>query len=359
MYRDKLISFLLNRGWLIVKENAKFLELAPPDSLLIPNEYTISIPISTDKVDFKPFMTNVQLIIGEIYNLSKDELDLILEKEQTIFSVRVYDDETKDGKISLVRFDDLMDRVKNILLSAANFVVNPDITNTKTYDEATKYLNLCQFLQTEKGSFIAKIQLPTKEIIRPVDLFNTEPITSEQINEKVEEVLSFVSQSILNGNFNVTDNYVLENEGKLNLKLLKEIEILYDKVDIKNIDFSFSSIGESAIVQSQNVTREQITTLSDFIQEVSNKVYEVVEAEFTGKILSLKSKDPDGLKNRITLGGVFDNLPVTSSASLESEPYKLAIEAHKFKKSLIIRGMAKKSKSKLRFTEIYEVRLKE
>jgi hypothetical protein len=359
MYREKVISFLLNREWLIVKENPKFIELAPPDALNIPNPYTISIPVSADKSDFKPFMANVQLIIGEIYNLSKDELDLILEKEQTIFSVRVYDDDTKDGKISLIRFDDLMDRVKNILLNAANFVINPDITNTKTYDEASKYLNLCQFLQTEKGSFVAKIQLPSKEIIRPVDLFNTEPITSEQINEKVEEVLTFVSRTVLKGNYDITDDYVLENEGKLNLKLLKEIEILYDKVDIKNIDFTFSSLAESTIVHSQNVTREQITCLSDFIEEVSNKIFEVAEVELTGKIMSLKSKDPDGLRNKVTIGGLLDNFPVTASASLESEPYKLAIEAHKFKKNIVIRGMAKKSKSKVRFIDVYEVKLKE
>ena len=359
MIQDKIILFLQNRGWVIAKQNDKFIELAAPEHFGFPEDYTIAIPKSEHKIDFAAFISNIESVIGEIYQLSSDEIEVILEKEQTVFSMRVYDDATQNGRISLTRFDDLLDKVKNILLNAASFVINPDVTNTKIYNEATRYLNLCQFLHTEKGSFVAKIQLPSKEVIIDEDMFNDKPIISEDINSKIEEVLSFVTNSVFKGNFEISDSYVLENEGKLNLKLLKEIESLYDKVDLKNIDFTFSNISDTSVVQSQNVTREQITTLSNFIEGVSDIIFEVVQVEFTGKVLSLKSKDPDGMKNKIELKGLLDNLPFTATASLDSNTYKTAIEAHKYKKYIVIKGVAKKGKTTLKFTDIFDVQLKE
>ena len=62
---------------------------------------------------------------------------------------------------------------------------------------------------------------------------------------------------------------------------------------------------------------------------------------FTGHIIALKSKNPDGLKNSVTFTGIHDNLPMIASANLDSEHYKDAIEAHKLKQYITVRGLAK------------------
>ena len=74
--------------------------------------------------------------------------------------------------------------------------------------------------------------------------------------------------------------------------------------------------------------------------------------DFSGKAITLKSKNPDGLKNSVIITGVNDGMAMVATANLDSEHYKDAIEAHKLKQNIIVTGLAKRTKSRARFIEI-------
>src|SRR6266542_2001025 len=338
MIQEKIISFLTNRHWVVIDNNAKLINYRPPADLNLPEGFTISIPTSNDFSDFNQFIDNTLEIIGTLYNYSIEELKLMLDKEQTIFSIRIYDDKIKDGRISLTRFEQVLERVKAILLDTASFVIDKNPLSFRVPPEAQKYLNLCEFIETQKGSFIAKIQLPQKELIKENELFDRNEIYSEEINDKVKDVLSYVNNEVFTvvDKINVTDDYLIENEEHINLKLLKNIEIFYLNADIKNIDFTFSSISETEKIESLNITKAKIHRLTELIEDVSNKTIETADIAFRGQIITLKSKDPDGSRNNVILGGVYDDLPVIASVKLDSEHYKKAIEAHKLKQYINI-----------------------
>lgn len=354
MIIEKIILFLTNRNWLIAGKNAKFGNYRPPADLHLPDGFTISIPNSNNFKDFQQFIDNTLETIGILYNFSIEELKLMLDQEQTIFTIRIYDEKTKDGRISLTRFEQVIERVKGILLDTASFVIDKNPLSFKVPPEALKYLNLCEFIETQKGSFVAKIQLPQKELIKDNELFDRKEIYSEEINNKVRDVLTFVNNEVFsNANkINVTDDYILENLSNINLKLLKNIELFYLNADLKNIDFTFSSVLETDKIESQNITKLKINHLTELIEDVSNKTIEIAEMTFRGQIISLKSKDPDGSKNEVILGGVYDGLPVIANIKPNSEHYKEAIEAHKLKQFINITGMAKKTKTRIGFTNI-------
>jgi hypothetical protein len=79
----------------------------------------------------------------------------------------------------------------------------------------------------------------------------------------------------------------------------------------------------------------------------------------SGKIIGLHSKDPDGLKNSVTYTAQYEQMALAVTANLDSELYKLAIEAHKLKQTITITGIAKKTKSKARFIEILGLSVEE
>ncbi len=66
----------------------------------------------------------------------------------------------------------------------------------------------------------------------------------------------------------------------------------------------------------------------------------------------LKSKDPDGLKNSITMSGVYNDMPVVATANLSSDDYKEALEAHTVKEYVKISGLAKTTKTRIRFIRV-------
>lgn len=349
MVTDRIINYLKNRAWLVVREDAQFVHLSPPTEFNLPKEYNLSIPKTQDKVDFVRYYDNLLEIFSDFYNLGKQDLDALLKEADTILRVKIHDEGTSEGKINFVRFEGFIERLKAIITDTASFVIDKNLTSTRTPAEAQRYLNKCHFLQTEKGSYITKIQLPTKETIKDANLFYP-AIVAEEINNKLLEVLGYVNTEIFEkAPVQVTDDYLMENEGVLNVKLLRDIETLYGNSDIKNVDFSLHSVEVTKMVVSENVTKESIHRLTQFIEDVNNRSFEEKVVTVRGKIDQLKSRDPDGGKNSITMQGMLDDTPVVATANLPSDMYKMAIDAHRIKEYVTITGMAKTTKTRIRF----------
>jgi hypothetical protein len=352
MIVDKIISFLINRTWQVSEETEAFFYLRPPAEFYLNDDFRLHVPRQINKIDSERFIGNILEIIADFYDLTREDLNVVLNNENTVLKVRVYDDQTEQGKMPLSRFAELLEKIRFILSDTASFVIDRSVTSTRVPEEVTKYLNLCNFMQTEKGSFIAKIQLPSKELIKDHELFERQEIYSEEINNKLSEVLTFVNQQIFEGDPQVTEDYLIENETKINIKLLKDIENFFKKAKIKNIDFSFHSISNSETIINKNITALKLNKLNQFIEQIESHSFEVGTFSFTGQIIALKSKDPDGLKNSVTFTGIHENMQLIASANLDSEYYKVAIEAHKLKQGISVTGLAKRTKTRARFIEI-------
>lgn len=351
MIINNIITFLSSRGWEASETNDTY-KIIPPDNFLFESDYAIYLPKTSNKVDIKPYTDNIINILSDLYELSKDDLTVILKDNNTVFRVRVYDDQTETGKISLNRFEELIERIRLILSDTASFVINKSINSTTFPNEAKKYINLCNFMQTEKGSFVAKIQLPSRELIVDDELFHRDEIYSEDINVKLHDVLEYVNNNIFEGDIEITEEYLIDNENLINVKLLKNIKNLFEKAKIKNIEFGFHSLEYSEQINNQNITKRKIYKLTKFVSQVEAQFFDVGDFRFTGQIIELKSKNPEGSKNNVILDGLYDNMPMTVSAFLDSDQYKDALEAHKIKQSIEITGIAKRTKSKARFLDI-------
>ena len=359
MINDNIISFLTNRAWNISGQNNQFMELVPPTEFSLPENFRLHIPRVLDKVDSNIFINNILEILSEFYSLSIEDLNVLLKNESTVLKIRINDEKTSDGKISLTRFDDVVDSIRSILRDTASFVIDKSVTSSRVPDEVSRYLNLCNFMQTEKGSFVAKIQLPSKELIKESELFDREEIFSQEINNKLSEVLNFVNLNILEGDAKASEEYLIENETRINIKLFKDIESFFDKANLKNVDFTFHNIARSNTIENQNITKQKLFKLSQFVEQIESHAYEVDNFTFSGKIVSLKSKDPDGLKNIVTFTCLYESTAIIVSANLDSEHYKDACEAHIMKQNIVISGLAKKTKTRARFIEITKFQIED
>lgn len=352
MITDKILAFLINRTWQISGETETFISLRPPNEFNLNDEFKLHIPRQINKIDSERFIENILEIIADFYDLTIDDLNVVLKNENTVLKIRVYDDQTEQGRMPLTRFEELVEKIRFILSDTASFVIDRSVTSTRVPEEVSRYLSLCNFMQTEKGSFVAKIQLPSKELIKDSELFDRQEVLSEEINNKLSEVLTFVNQNIFEGDPQVTEDYLIENETKINIKLFKDIESFFDKAKLKNIDFSFHNIANSETIVNQNITALKLHKLNQFVEQIESHSFEVGDFSFTGHIIALKSKNPDGLKNSVTFTGIHENLPMVATANLDSEHYKYAIEAHKLKQNITVTGLAKRTKTRARFIEI-------
>ncbi|MDI9356762.1 MAG: hypothetical protein QM536_07065 [Chitinophagaceae bacterium] len=353
---SSILLFLTNRAWQISEQTDRFTLLRPPIEFHFNEEFRLHIPRQINKINSERFIENILEIIADFYDLTIDDLNVVLKNENTVLKVRVYDDQTKQGIMSLTRFEGLVEKIKLILSDAASFVIDRTVTSTRVSEEVSKYLNLCNFMQTEKGSFVAKIQLPSKELIKHngLELYGRQEISSEEINQKLREVLTFVKQNIFEfeGDTQVTEEYLIENETIINIKLFKDIESFFDKTNLKNIDFSFHNIANSDTIVNQDITPLKLHKLNQFVEQIESHSLEYGDFSFTGFITELKSRNPEGFRNNIAFTGIHNGIHMVASVKLDSENYKSAIEAHKLKKKITITGLAKRTKTRAKFIEI-------
>jgi hypothetical protein len=353
MVIDRIITYLTSRGWTVIRDTDQFLTLSPPQESDLPAEYSLVVPKTTDHSDFTRYYNTLLQIFSDFYEFTHQGFDALLGKDETILRVRIYDQDTVDGKINFVRFEGFIERLRAIITDTASFVIDKSLLSARTPAEAQRYLNKCNFLQTEKGSYVTNIQLPSNELIKDAELFERGQVFAEEINEKLMSVLDFVSTTIFtNAIGEITDDYIIEREGVLNLKLLKDIETFYEKSDIRNVEFSLHTIQETKKVETVDVTKQQIKYLHDFIEEVGKRGFETKDVTVRGQIERLFSKDPEGNKNTITMPGLLDGMPVVAKASLDSEIYKKALQAHGIKEWVTITGEAKVARTRVSFTRI-------
>jgi hypothetical protein len=351
---DILLNFLLNRGWEIKEQNDKFHFLKAPAHFSFPNNYVFSLPYDKETVDFERFLSNSIKIVAEIYELRVDDLIKIIESESEVFSLRIMDKNTNDGSISFGRFETLLEKIKGILISTASFVISKDPLYTKSLDEAEQYLNHCSFLQTEKGSFISKINLPTKEKLVEQNLFGEDAIYAKDINQRIKSIIAYLNNEIFSGiDISLDYEYIKQNKEFINIKLLKQFEELYSKVEIKDLEFTFDSVESSERIIVNNMNDQKLKRLDSFIQRIDEILNAEIDLVVTGKIIALRSKNPDGTTNSIKVTGITeDRLPVTVSANLSSDDYKYAIELHKEKTQVKLTGLAKKEKTLYKFIRV-------
>lgn len=81
------------------------------------------------------------------------------------------------------------------------------------------------------------------------------------------EVLDFINHNILEGEAQASEDYLIENESRINIKLFKDIETFFDKANLKNIDFSFHNIQYSSLLINQNVTKQKLYKLSQLVNK--------------------------------------------------------------------------------------------
>lgn len=220
MYKKELIvNYFLSRGWTFVKKGGMFQYLKPKNESNFPSDFLLEIP-KDDKLS--GFQNYIIRLINDLENLfprdiNKDELDILFNRDNAIIKYRIFDNDNIDGSIDFNKYINSLDTFQKVLDATVNFSLNKKPMFGEKRAEEKLYQERCRVLQTEKGSFITKIEIPND------DLYTTiEEVESKKVNEKLFDVLEFVKEEIFsNNNIIIDENYLSDNTEYLNYELLK------------------------------------------------------------------------------------------------------------------------------------------
>ncbi|MCK5607453.1 hypothetical protein KAR91_36550 [Candidatus Pacearchaeota archaeon] len=353
---NNIKSFLIERGWSIVAETEKFLRVKAPSSLISDN-FVLTLPAKDSFLDSQPALEQIVQSIADLYDISLSSLEKIFSENSTIFSIRVLDKSTATGEIPFRNFEAVMEKIKKLLLDAATFTLQPKPVVENIEDEAYSYLNNCVFQQTEKGSFVAKIKLPNDIYLIEPTLFN-KGISSDIVNKKLIKSFDLVVNNILQNDLSVyEDDFLEENNKLLNINILEDIEDIFKKSKTKKFNFSFLDINNYKYLDSGELTDQRKEYLLNYINFLKDKFLEHIAIDVTGKIVELRSRNPESDKNYILILSMEDNRYSWVGAHLDNTQYDLAIQAHRDNKEIRLQGEGKKLKTQLSCTKVTNINI--
>lgn len=353
---DIIQQFLENRGWKESNRASKFVRFTPPSELGMNESYSLIVPTNEKASDYNDYSGKITKIISEIYSISEVKLSNVFANESTILSFRLEDKKTSGGSINLKVLDQFLERTKQTLLDVASATsLNSPFVEHRTIEASTYYEN-CKYLQTEHGSFVTNIELPTKIMLKENCLFTGKQLVAENINVRLSEYFSFVVNEVFGENNEIySEQFFEENQNLLSVQVLEDISELIKKTDCENVHFGFLSKNYQKDISATALTDEKHKLLSNYIKYVKEKIESDVKIDVQGKIVELRSRNPESDKNYVVVSSHLDDQAIMLAMHLNNVDYQKAIQAHKNSREVKVKGLAKRMKTQYKITKLEHI----
>ncbi len=345
-------DLLSGRNWTLADTKSKYDIYLPPQDLNFENSYKLFLYNKPDFSDYESEIIKILEILSQIYKEDPDELASIVIEDRQILSLHISDDDKLDERPSIPFFDNLIHKAKELLQENANFTVMQQAHLFDRCEESERYLNYCNFFKNDKGSLITKIQLPNKEEIKESNLFN-KPITGNSINNRLMQITKFINDKIITAdNYEPDDAFLLKNQDNISVNVSGKLRELYLGVDLADMEITLNSTEKKQTTFVKNLTKDSVENLNKFSKVIRERMKEILDDQFVGKVVKLESKDIESDKNKVYVLAEIKKIKKNVLVYLDSDDYQTAIEAHKNNKSVLVNGTIEKEKTQYKVTEL-------
>ncbi|WP_293743558.1 hypothetical protein [uncultured Pedobacter sp.] len=354
--KENIVEFLITRGWLFSHHGNLFEYYKSPPSLKLGDDFLLEIPNDASANGFQKYSKNLVNVVFDIYGgeISLDDIHSFFTKTDPILSLRIIDDDTKDGSIKLDRLIKTIENIKGVFKNTVTFLISEKQIFGDAKLESDTYLNNCRALQTEFGSFVAKIQMPSRplsNILKTVD--------SLKVSEKLFDIIKFTDSEIINPQHStiIDKAYIANNKEFVNVELLTSIRDLYKQAELNNIEVKIQSSTLNLELEVFKI-KSRITYFNKYISQVKDLLLEDTPLETIGRIKTLSSVSPTKSNlNEVMVEGEISGKKEKIKVILDSTRYLLAVDAHAHEHKVKVIGIAKISKSQyfIKRLDVFEI----
>ncbi|MES2250073.1 MAG: hypothetical protein V4645_22575 [Pseudomonadota bacterium] len=355
---EQLRDFLDRAGWTAARQTRGLTFFHPPQSLGIQGKFSVALPELPAKPGVESLLHGTANSLAEIYGYSSvgdllNKATLLSDQSQpTRLVSRFIDKATRQGSMPLVSIAAYLSSIEQGLYRGAKFKLGDDSKETKLI--AQRFAKECIFLQTEQGSFITRVEVP-QSMLKQGDLFGGEALFSTEICSSIFSAIQFLNEHILGDNNSFDSSDILGNAITLfDVELLEALTKLLIEPEMETIEFSLE-VGSQVRTSSTGwLSDDKRSRLKDFLDFIREQLRGENDLDVSGTIVELRSRDPEGNKNYIRVVSLFHGDRTFISATLSNEQYQRALDAHRNKRQVRLRGNGTRLKTQIRLTEVTE-----
>ncbi|MBI4146121.1 hypothetical protein HY489_02170 [Candidatus Woesearchaeota archaeon] len=311
------------------------------------------IQIVIPKYEMLPdYRARIKLLIDSLSSIEDRTVqaihDDILNVGYDVMKIRFEASKTQEGTIPLNDVIPALQDVKDMLTYGACSILNTKSQYTKPYNEASELIRNCEFAQTEIGSFVIAIRVPSAETY----LVN---IGADQ--EYLEDLGRKTITRLISG-VNDVDGLNLEDEQKFreqyDEKLNKNVCVAISKLIEDENGFNLSITAKWDVTKKPDVAAPssaeiKATSYKRFntIAHYLKKIPEEKTLTITGTIRKMQRIDRISRtteeKRLITV--TVPSLKRNVHILLDDEEYKVACNAHRDVKNVTVTGFLNKRRA--------------
>lgn len=353
----QLETFLRESGWKSSRETSSLRFFDPPDDLGIRGKYRIALPADSNRSGSDNLVLQAIDSLRSVYGLHFDDLYESLTKASTgsvttVLSARFVDSCTAAGSIPLYAIRAFFEGIERGLHHQVKLKLGADAHSARLRAQA--FTRDCKFLQTETGSFVARIEIPAG-VLRQADMFGGDVVESSHVCSSLFSVIQFINSEVLQGEGAFESESLLQQAITLfTPELLESISDALLKAEIECIDFAMKIGKQDRRSTTGVITEKRANRLAAYVEFIKRHFYGENGFEIIGSIVELRSRDPQGSKNFIRVLADFHGDRTFVSATLNNDQYQRALEAHKSKRAVRIRANGIRLKTHIRVTELLE-----
>jgi len=353
---ERLRTFLIDDGWTKGRQARGMTFFYAPEKLGIQGKYSVALPEGSVTSSVGTLIYEVANALTEIYGYGNvgellDRAAALSDQEKsTRIITRFVDDTTQSGSIPLSSLASYIANIEAGLYRSAKFKLGYESKETRLI--AQRFARECLFLQTEQGSFVAKVEVPYS-VLRQGDLFGAEPLISTEVCSSFFSAIQFLNEQILDSEDSFDEDRTLEDSLALfDVELLESLTKVLIDSEINAIEFSLK-VGTQVRSSSTGIlSGERKARLKNFFSFVREQLRGENDLNVVGQIVELRSRDPEGNKNYIRVVSQFHGDRTFISATLTNAQYQLALDAHRAKRSIRLLGNGTRLKTQIRLTEV-------
>lgn len=344
--------FLERKGWSILFREGRGQVWQAPDELALPAGYRLHLPHGDETKGGAVATGRVASILSELYDLPPEELAAQAGGVHAILALQLQSPDYDGGSLPFLSFEAMVERLRKTLLHTAAFVLTEMPTIEDVPEEAHRYLERCRFLQTAKGSYVARVQLPENESLVEATLFD-EGVSSQVVTDTLVDALSFVTTRIFRDDRSIYTDEGMEQEASvINIDVFRDIGELLDKSGAKSVNFTVTSGDGVRTLPSGQISAQNLQRLDTFIDFARLRLAADQEIDVVGRIVELRSRRPDRRRNHVGIAAMLDGREVYIALTMGKQDYPYAVMAHNLNKMVRLRAAVRRMKTQLRVIKL-------
>lgn len=352
-----LAEFLIAQGWTLGREKAGLRYYEAPQSVGVTGGFSIALPTDPRRPGIDNLIISALDTLGEIYdrNLSGLYEEAAATNDlasPTTLSVRFVDEKTTAGGMPLPSMAAFVQGIEKTLYEAVKFKIGD--ASKSTVEKAQRFIKDCAFLQTARGSFVARIEVPAVMLRQPQLLPDAPPaLASSQLCASLFSAIDFLNKRILQSTVDYeTDDLVAHALELFNPELLDALSKVLIGPEVAEAEFAMQTGDQRRATSTGQISSENTSRLREYVKFIREHLHGIDLIDVQGPIVELRSRDPHGNRNHIGIATTFHGDRTFVTATLNNEQYDIAVVAHRAKGAVRLRGRGMQLKTQLRVTEI-------